>query len=277
MSMKIGLIFFDTYVPDYSSPEEAKPSICQQILCGAGAMRARLANAYQDTRRYIHCEVYFPKTAFTPEELARIRPPEKMRPGESPTPDSDLVVAFASFNNVPTRDIARAKGVTTTRQNHGTIGMLRAFTSPKYKSLTLRVSAEQFVAAKNFAMNQLGKPYDHSAASWRILLFPPAPSTSRYWCASLAHAILKKAGFLTWQPLNTLDVTKIVVLVSKSKRVEGSVAHPRQMRLTAQIMTDSWFGPTHPTGVIPPGTFQQMAKDARAAIDASCNAAVPPV
>lgn len=263
----IGLIFFDRHVRATENVRE--PGILQRIFCGAGAIRARLADAYQNTQRYIHCEIFFKKEDFSEEELKRIRPPDAAA-CDHEIHEGDLVVAFAAFNNVSRADIARAKGVKSTRQKHGVIGMLRSFASGNYKSLSLRVTDEQFFAAKNFAMRQLGKPYDHAAASWRILIFPPAPSHRRYWCASLAHAILQQCGFLKWNPLNTLDVSNIVSLMSKSRFLEKNSTHPSQRRSELDVLRAIWFVPTKPTGELPDGLLLQIQAEMKEAISESC-------
>lgn len=289
----IGLAFFDTYVdidsvigvPDAAAQAagagagRTAPPSCgplHGLLCGVGAAKQRVINAYQSTKRYTHCEVYFPKSVFTRAELARIiHPPPHIMSGVH---ESDMVVAFAAFSDVRPEDIARAKGIpfnrATCKQSHGVVAMMRTFTSPKYKTLTISVDVAAFNRTRAFALNQLGRPYDFSAASWRIVLFPPAPTTRRYWCASLAHAILKHASLLRWQPLNTLDVTKIVTLVNLSGRIDYNRGRPRQMRLTRELFVGLLFPPSHGIGTTR-DTVGEIIQGARAIAADSCQTAIP--
>lgn len=253
---------------------------CQSMwnLCrSCGTFQAEAAKIYQKHQRYTHCEVYFPVHMFSAEEMTRIR---ALPPGTNTRPD-ELVVAFASFasfDSVEQVDTATAprihgggkKPYKRSVQRHGVVGMLRVFSSPSYKTLSIRVTQADLVRAKNFAMSQIGKPYDFSAASWRLLFFPPSATTERWWCGSLAHGILQEAGLLRWQPLNTLTVGDIVTLINKSPRRELNAARPRAGRLVGDILTAALFAPTMPTGMPYPSLPQEIFDDVLTAVDTSC-------
>jgi hypothetical protein len=238
------------------------------MCCSVSALHTKAAEIYQKHQRYTHCEVYFPKAMFSDAELARIggSPPDTID-------ENDLVVAFAAFDNLPARDILRAQGGDTRRppQRHGVVGMLRAFTSPTYQTVSIRVSERDLLRAKDFAMAQLGKPYDFAGASWRLLIYPPAPTHDRWWCGSLTHGILKKAGLLRYQPLNTFTVGHIVAHITKSEWVDMNTVRPRQSRLVGDVVASALFGPRFAPGMPYPGAVQQLLDDARTAVDTSCN------
>jgi len=285
-TMTVGLAFYDNAVDlpgaatDMASTRAGSWSFFRALcMCGFGTAKARAAEMYQKHQRYSHCEAYFPFNAFTPFEMQRIR---QLPPG-SKTPTSDLVVAFAAFDTVPAADISRAKGIVhvpghpSCLQTDGVIGMSRVFSSAAYKTIAFKVTHEQFCAAKNFALRQLGKPYDRAAASWRIVVFPPTPTVRRWWCASLAHAILKHIGILRWQPLNTLNVGAIIMLASKSDRRDANSARPQQQRFIHTALSELLFAPMYRTGQAYPTIADEILRGATRATEASCALMVPPV
>lgn len=287
----VGLAFYDQAVDvgDVGGTSQAdtnKSSFLRNLFCAAGSVKQAAVDMYQRGQRYTHCEAYFTMDGWTRAELARVR-----MPADSLNPDGsvkaaaakNLVVAFSSFSAVSAAHISRAKGIQhipghpACQQSDGVIAMGRVFSSRKYQTLSFQVTPEKYHLAKNFALSQLGKPYDRYAASWRILVLPPSPTEKRWWCASLSHAILKKIGVLQWQPLNTLNVGALVYCASRSSRHDPNISRPHEAILVARAVGEMMFGPT-----LPPGKQYQTVRAAawhatRGAVETSCHVVLPPV
>lgn len=188
-----------------------------QAVGGCFDVRRWLLNMYSERQTYIHVEIAFPLSSITQEQKAEfnIKFPHA-------TPLSECVLAFASFSD------------------RGVVAQARPFTNPGYKFFHVNVSRMEFQQALAFALRQIGKPYDHTSASWRILVFPPNPSTKTYWCASLTHAILQHANILQHYPLNTLDCDDIIRLIEASPRVTTGIL-PRTRTLAQNETNSSLF------------------------------------
>lgn len=159
--------------------------------CSLAALRAKAIGCYNNMQRFSHCEVGFPLVN-----------------------GGDRVLAFAAFSD---------KGV---------VKMSRTFSNTAYQYLHLSVTSEQMQQAYAFAKRQVGASYDGRSASWRLICCPPRvtngkrASDNAWWCASLAHAILQRAGFLVHFRVNTLDVDDIVDIVERSPRTtEGATPY----------------------------------------------------
>ncbi len=200
--------------------------------CSVRTWQAQFIDYYNRSQENTHVEVAFPLSALTTGDMQRVE--RKAREKKKyknlmagaqmrGVDEQDCVLAFAAFGD---------RGVEV---------MKRPFSNPAYKSIHLRVTREEFLAALNFAIDQIGKPFDSEGASWRLMVWPARPSHKKWWCCALTHAILKRAGMLTWYPLNTLDVDDVVRFVRASSRRIQAAMMPRSQRLAASRVTDRLF------------------------------------
>lgn len=203
-------------------------------------LRERAIDKYSEYQRYTHTEIVFRLDALSPDVHARYA--RHARSGD--------VLAIAAYGD---------KGVEIKP---------RPFTNDAYQYITLSCSASQFRRALEFAIDQSGKPYDAAGASWRLMLFPSAPTTSAWWCASLTHGILQKAGMLKTYPLNSLDVDNIVTLIEKSSRKRVSIPVQRHLIEAIQRVEADIFEayPATSTAV----SVSQIARDVSDVVDGSC-------
>ena len=154
--------------------------------------------------------------------------------------------------------------------------MGRPFSSAAYETFMFPVPHEVFYRAKDAAMQQLGKPYDRASASWRILIRPPSPTTKAWWCASLSHYILKQIGVAKYQPLNTLGVSALVFVASKTIKKDNLAVRPIVDRQLVQGLQHALFA-----SAVPYDQRFAMVRSAvqlatRNAVETSCQVTVPP-
>lgn len=124
---------------------------------------------------------------------------------------SEILFCYGKNSNVAdSYGVYEASGVT--RQQ-------REFTNPSYKFIFLNVTLREFDMIHDFCKSQLGKDFDYTAASWRLLIYPPKCKGNKWWCASYVHAALKKIGLLRDYRLNTLDNDDLISLLRKSNRI----------------------------------------------------------
>lgn len=191
--------------------ERAKRAWCSML-----SWRQWMIDMYQSTQDNTHVEVAFLLESLPPGHLDRVRQKARetgkddtLQAGMGrgrPVDMNNCVLAFAAFGD---------GGVTP---------VLRPFSNKAYQFLHLRVTRTEYHEALNFATDQIGKPFDPKGASWRLMIRPVYPTHKRWWCASLSHAILKRAGMLVHYPLNTLDVDDVVRLVTTThehRHIEG--------------------------------------------------------
>lgn len=200
--------------------------------CSVRTWQAQFIDYYNRSQENTHVEVAFPLSSLTDGDMERVRRKARAM-GKNPNlmagaklrgvDEQDCVLAFAAFGD---------RGVEVVK---------RPFSNPAYKSIHLRVTRDEFLAAFNFAIEQIGKPFDSEGASWRLMVWPARPTHKRWWCCALTHAILKRAGMLTWYPLNTLDVDDVVRFVRASSRRMHAAMMPRHQRLAESRVTDRLF------------------------------------
>lgn len=97
----------------------------------------------------------------------------------------------------------------------------REFGNRAYNFIFISVSMPEFDTIFNFCNEQLKKPFDYTAASWRLLIYPPKSTNRSWWCASFVHAALKRIGLMTNYRLNTLDNDDLITLIEKSREFSG--------------------------------------------------------
>lgn len=218
--------------------EEARAS---RALCTARAWRDRFIEMYSARQQYTHVEIVFPLDSLTPDERAkyRVKTPKGF-------PISECVLAFAAFSD---------RGVTV---------MARPFTNKGYQFREIQVTRDQVNRALAFALKQVGRPYDSVGASWRLLVWPSAPTRERWWCASLTHAILQRVGVLKNYPLNTLDVDDIVHLVKQSSRAKAGTT-PHGLSIAKRSVEAQLFD-AYPSRNV----AGEIAHDVIDAVDQSC-------
>lgn len=153
--------------------------------------------------------------------------------------------------------------------DRGAVAVARPFSNQGYAYFTISCTLAQYNRALHFALKQVGKPYDTAGASYRLLIFPAAPTTERWWCASLCHAILRKVGLLTYYPLNTLDVDNIVKLVIKGarERRRHAMAAPHHFRYAEREVTNALFSASPGTRKV---SAAYIAGEVGELIDGSC-------
>ena len=205
---RIYLAFMDRN-QDLKFNSERHPST--PSLCTPNGVWERLVGKYNSWQRYIHCEVAFPL-----DQAADVRrrgnPSRRLLKLKSKGKARQVnVLAFASFKHV------------------GVVMVERPFSNKAYGFYTLRVSRHEFEAALRFAKKCVGKPYDDGASA-RIVCWPPESTGAAWWCASLTHAILQRAGFLCQYRVNTLDVDDIVTIMEDHERSIEGVLLPVEVR-----------------------------------------------
>jgi hypothetical protein len=204
----------------------------KRSLCSARSWRMWMIDMYNSRQENTHVEIAFPLDTLPQGHLDYVRQrarevgkDENLQAGlgKRRSDTSECVLAFAAFG-----------------EGRGVEPVLRPFSNPAYQFLHLRVSRQEYMTALDFATKQIGKPFDSAGASWRLMVWPVAPTHKRWWCASLSHAILKRAGMLLYYQLNTLDVDDVVRYVKQSKRVtEGQL--PLTRRLGAEAFANRMF------------------------------------
>ena len=77
----VGFAFYDSTVvaDDDRGRKNDSPSLWRSLCCAAGSVRQHAVDLYQKGQVYTHCETFFPVSAFTPAELARVRMPPRGR------------------------------------------------------------------------------------------------------------------------------------------------------------------------------------------------------
>ena len=127
-------------------------------------------------------------------------------------------------------------------EDKGVVEMQRTFSNKSYQWIFLTVTQEQYNSVIRFCKKQVGKPYDYSSTSWRLIACPIVADYKQWWCASFVHAALQKAGLLKHYTVNTLDVDDIVDLISKHKKkiVQGST--PFMLKTAIGDFGASMFG-----------------------------------
>lgn len=179
-------------------------------ICTPRGVWERMVAKYNSWQKYIHCEVAFP---FDAVRQARRKPGSSkalMILDSRGSKAEENVVAFASFKHTGVKKIERS------------------FSNKAYRYYTLKLTRTEFDKALRFAARCRGMPYD-DAASARVVCWPPASDGTKWWCASLTHAILQRAGFLKNYALNTLDVDDIEKLMRRHNRsVESALPVDRQ-------------------------------------------------
>ena len=205
----------------------------------AASWRDRLIDAYSAQQTNTHVEVAFPLSALT---AAQLKAYDVAAP-RGATVD-ECVLAFGAFSD---------RGVTVSA---------RPFSNAGYRFLYISVQRAEFDAALRFALAQVGRAYDRGGASWRLLVWPAPPTRRRWWCASLAHAILQKAGMLAHYPLNSLDVDDIVAIIGRSGRLYRGMT-PRSRNIAADDVAARLFG----ASPVPARLAGALVADA---VDASC-------
>lgn len=214
-----------------------------RTCCSVRSWKDRMVDVYSSRQENTHVEVAFPLSALTPDQRREygVKIPKSV-------PVEDCVLAFGAFSD------------------RGVVATARPFSNPGYRFIHMTVRRAEFTGALQFALNQNGKPYDAVGASWRLMVWPAAPTRKRWWCASLTHAILKKAGMLTHYPLNTLDVDDIVAITKVSGRRNHGMT-PRGRNLAKQSIAAKLFGgPAASTRNL----AGELMTDVVDAVDASC-------
>jgi hypothetical protein len=233
-------------------------------LCSVRSWRMRMIDMYNSRQENTHVEVAFPLDTLPAGHLDFVRrrarevgKDENLQAGlgnsgKGQVDTSECVLAFAAFG-----------------EGRGVEPVLRPFSNKAYQFLHLRVTRQQYTEALLFATKQIGKPFDSDGASWRLMVWPVAPTHKRWWCASLSHAILKRAGLLLYYQLNTLDVDDVVRYVKQSKCViEGQL--PRQGRLGAEAFAGRMFYDADASKAPRAGSGAGMFGDVVDAFDSSC-------
>ena len=218
-----------------------------RACCTIRSWRDRMIDMYSSHQENTHVEVAFPLSALT--DAQRRAHNVKMPKG---IPVSDCVLAFGAFSD------------------RGVVATARPFSNPGYRFMHMTVRRDEFVSALDFALRQNGKEYDPVGASWRLMVWPAAPTRRRWWCASLTHAILQKAHILRNYPLNTLDVDDIVNLTKNSgRRTRGMT--PRSRNLAKDSVAAQLFD----APVAARSVAGDIVTDVVDAVDQSCRHMVP--
>ncbi len=164
--------------------------------------REHLTEWYTLQQENVHCEVSFPDD----------------------NPRSDTCVAYAVFSH------------------EGVVKTLRTFTNPSYHWIYLNITRKDYKAAVEFCEKQIGKPYDHTATGWRLVLWPPVADGRSWWCASFVHAVLQKVGLLLHYQINTLDVDDIIKSIRRSTRVITVGMSPADLGIASIASEATFFG-----------------------------------
>ena len=127
-------------------------------------------------------------------------------------------------------------------EDKGVFKQERAFTNKSYEWIFLNCTKHQYASVINFCEDQLGKQYDYSSTSWRLIACPIISDKKKWWCASFVHAALQKAGLLKHYSVNTLDVDDIVDLVSEQKQRIVQGATPYLLQSATMDFGMSMFG-----------------------------------
>ncbi len=189
-------------------------------FCWLPDLNMTTLDCYRRRQKYTHCEVVFPLDA--DEQTAAAVGIDSGRVNQD-------CLAYAAFEDAGVRD------------------MRRPFSNTAYSFVFLKVGALEYDAALRFCREEAWRkrPYNHVAASWRLLVWPPAPPTrkarARWWCASFVHAALQHAGLLTHLRLNTLDVDDIVAEVKAHRRRIEMAVTPLQMATSITAVHERWF------------------------------------
>lgn len=235
------------------SDGDSDENMCIFPTCSLGGLRYFAMEAYAKTRRITHCEVFVNPASMTAAQLQSVPPAPKTDRHQ----DSDYVVAFAAVSD------------------GGVLCMRRVFQRHTYHTLSISVTREQFNHAVDFAIEQIGKKYDHKAASWRLLINPPKFTGERYWCASLTHAIVRKVGLLKYPRINTLDVPDIIRMLRMSHSADLTTARPLLERITNYAVSASLFAPTTSGGTIPAAVTQFLVDGCVATSERSSRVLLP--
>jgi hypothetical protein len=122
----------------------------------------------------------------------------------------------------------------------------RTFSKDGYSNLALRVTRSEMRALLDKGLEHIGDDYDTTAASWRMIMWPPRNDGRHWWCASLAHALLQQMDILTHYELNTLDVDSIVQLVKDDPHVSRTDTLPLAYVRATESVEHRLFG-AYPT------------------------------
>lgn len=214
-----------------------------RACCSVRSFRDRMIDVYSSRQENTHVEVAFPLSSL--DEAQRRVYNVKIPNG---VPIKDCVLAFGAFSD------------------RGVVATARPFSNAGYRFMHMTVRREEFTRALQYALKQNGKEYDSVGASWRLMVWPAAPTRRRWWCASLTHAILQKAGILCNYPLNSLDVDDIVNLTKSSGRRNRGMT-PRSRELAKDNVAQRLFG-VAPS--VTRGLVGEIATDVVDAVDQSC-------